>query len=54
MHSAQVLPDGSRIRWVEIAGVEPTLVFVHGLGASSAPTSPLWRRTRPSPGAGHS
>jgi pimeloyl-ACP methyl ester carboxylesterase len=37
MHSAQVLPDGSRIRWVEIAGVEPTLVFVHGLGASSAP-----------------
>ncbi|MFG3437133.1 alpha/beta fold hydrolase [Nonomuraea sp. NPDC047897] len=37
MHSAQVLPDGSRIRWVEIAGVEPARVFVHGLGASSAP-----------------
>nr|WP_101784185.1 alpha/beta hydrolase [Nonomuraea indica] len=37
MHSAQVLPDGSRIRWVEIAGAEPALVFIHGLGASSAP-----------------
>ncbi|OUC82108.1 alpha/beta fold hydrolase [Streptosporangium minutum] len=37
MHSAQVLSDGSCIRWVEIPGVEPALVFVHGLGASSAP-----------------
>jgi pimeloyl-ACP methyl ester carboxylesterase len=37
MLSAEVLPDGSRIRWVELAGVEPTLVFVHGLGASSPP-----------------
>jgi len=37
MLSAEVLPDGSRIRWVELAGDEPALVFVHGLGASSAP-----------------
>jgi pimeloyl-ACP methyl ester carboxylesterase len=37
MLSAQVLPDGSRVRWVEIPGAEPTRVYVHGLGASSAP-----------------
>ena len=37
MHSAQVLPDGSRVRWVEIPGAEPTRVYIHGLGASSAP-----------------
>ncbi|TWD81228.1 pimeloyl-ACP methyl ester carboxylesterase [Kribbella amoyensis] len=35
MQSAEVLPDGSRIRWVELAGDGPPLVFVHGLGASS-------------------
>lgn len=37
MRDAQVLPDGSRIRWVELPGSEPTRVFLHGLGASSAP-----------------
>jgi len=37
MHSAQVLPDGSRLRWAEIPGVSPTRVYLHGLGASSAP-----------------
>jgi pimeloyl-ACP methyl ester carboxylesterase len=35
MHDAVVTPAGSRIRWVEIAGEEPTRVYVHGLGASS-------------------
>ncbi|NUT37256.1 MAG: alpha/beta fold hydrolase [Hamadaea sp.] len=37
MQSAQVLPDGSRLRWVEIPGRAPVRVYVHGLGASSAP-----------------
>lgn len=37
MQSAQVLPDGSRVRWVEIPGAEPTRVYLHGLGASSTP-----------------
>lgn len=37
MHNAPVLPDGSRVRWVEIPGVQPTRVYLHGLGASSAP-----------------
>lgn len=36
MHSAQVAPDGSRIRWVEIPGAQPARVYLHGLGASSA------------------
>ncbi|MFF0312693.1 alpha/beta fold hydrolase [Streptosporangium sp. NPDC004379] len=33
----RVRDDGSRIRWVELPGVEPARVFVHGLGTSSAP-----------------
>lgn len=37
MHSAQVLPDGSCVRWVETPGSHPTRVYLHGLGASSAP-----------------
>ncbi|GIF67418.1 hypothetical protein Ais01nite_54530 [Asanoa ishikariensis] len=37
MHSAPVLPDGSRLRWAELPGAEPTRVYLHGLGASSAP-----------------
>ena len=37
MHSAIVTPDGSRIRWAELPGTEPTRVYLHGLGASSAP-----------------
>ncbi|NRQ38988.1 alpha/beta hydrolase [Nonomuraea sp. NN258] len=37
MRDAQVLPDGSRIRWAEVAGREPVRVYVHGLGASAAP-----------------
>ncbi|MEV0268048.1 alpha/beta fold hydrolase [Hamadaea sp. NPDC050747] len=37
MHSAQVLPDGSRLRWVELPGTQPARVYLHGLGASSAP-----------------
>ncbi|MCP2329212.1 pimeloyl-ACP methyl ester carboxylesterase [Hamadaea flava] len=37
MHSASVLPDGSQLRWAELPGVQPTRVYLHGLGASSAP-----------------
>jgi pimeloyl-ACP methyl ester carboxylesterase len=37
LKSAQVLPDGSAIRYIEIVGRGPGRVFVHGLGASSAP-----------------
>ncbi|MBV1853779.1 alpha/beta fold hydrolase [Catellatospora tritici] len=37
MRDAQVLPDGSRIRWVELPGTDPARVFLHGLGATSAP-----------------
>jgi pimeloyl-ACP methyl ester carboxylesterase len=37
VRSAQVRADGTRIRWVELPGVEPTRVYVHGLGACSAP-----------------
>ncbi|NUR27136.1 MAG: alpha/beta fold hydrolase [Catenulispora sp.] len=36
MRSAQVRPDGSAIRWVELPGSEPARVYVHGLGGSSA------------------
>ncbi|GAA1391044.1 alpha/beta fold hydrolase [Catellatospora chokoriensis] len=35
MRDAVVTTAGSRIRWVEIPGAEPTRVYVHGLGASS-------------------
>ncbi|MBF9133424.1 alpha/beta hydrolase [Plantactinospora sp. S1510] len=37
MRSVKVLPDGSCLRWVEIPGTRPTRVYLHGLGASSAP-----------------
>lgn len=37
MHAAEVRPDGSEIRWVEIAGDGPARVYLHGLGASAAP-----------------
>lgn len=37
MRAAQVRPDGTTIRWVELPGAEPPRVYVHGLGASSAP-----------------
>jgi len=37
MRSTQVLPDGSRIRWTNLPGREPARVYVHGLGAMSAP-----------------
>lgn len=37
MRDAQVLPDGSRIRWAEVSGKAPVRVYVHGLGATAAP-----------------
>ncbi|MFG6193944.1 alpha/beta fold hydrolase [Nonomuraea sp. JJY05] len=37
MHDAVVHPSGARIRWVELPGAEPARVYVHGLGATSAP-----------------
>ncbi|WP_018348832.1 alpha/beta fold hydrolase [Longispora albida] len=39
MRSAQVRPDGSRIRWAELheGAPGPARVYLHGLGASSAP-----------------
>ncbi|MFC4019050.1 alpha/beta fold hydrolase [Micromonospora sp. GCM10011542] len=36
MQAATVGPGGARMRWVETCGVEPTRVYVHGLGAASA------------------
>ncbi|GAA5192426.1 alpha/beta hydrolase [Rugosimonospora acidiphila] len=36
MRGARVRADGTTIRWVELPGREPTRVYVHGLGASSA------------------
>jgi pimeloyl-ACP methyl ester carboxylesterase len=36
MREAAVGPDGARMRWVEIAGVEPARVRVHGAGAQAA------------------
>ena len=35
MRGAQVRPDGTTIRWVELPGIEPTRVYLHGLGATS-------------------
>ncbi|MBP0454446.1 alpha/beta hydrolase [Kitasatospora sp. RG8] len=35
MRQATVTPSGDRIRWVELPGVEPARLFLHGLGASS-------------------
>jgi pimeloyl-ACP methyl ester carboxylesterase len=37
MHDAIVHPSGARMRWVELPGPEPARVYVHGLGATSAP-----------------
>ncbi|GAB2905706.1 alpha/beta fold hydrolase [Nonomuraea fastidiosa] len=37
MHDAIVHPSGARMRWVELPGGEPARVYVHGLGATSAP-----------------
>ena len=37
LHAAEVRPDGSSIRWVELPGAEPARVYLHGLGSSSAP-----------------
>lgn len=37
MHDAIVHPSGARMRWVELPGNEPARVYVHGLGATSAP-----------------
>ncbi|MFI1256180.1 alpha/beta fold hydrolase [Streptomyces netropsis] len=37
MRSATVTADDDRIRWVELPGREPARVYVHGLGATSAP-----------------
>ncbi|WP_327583076.1 alpha/beta hydrolase [Nonomuraea sp. NBC_00507] len=37
MHDAIVHPSGARMRWVELPGAEPARVYVHGLGATSAP-----------------
>ncbi|MFC9731019.1 alpha/beta fold hydrolase [Streptomyces roseolus] len=35
MRTAAVTPRGDLIRWVELPGVEPVRVYVHGLGATS-------------------
>ncbi|WP_049563603.1 alpha/beta fold hydrolase [Nonomuraea sp. SBT364] len=37
MHDAIVHPGGARMRWVETPGAEPARVYLHGLGAASAP-----------------
>ncbi|SEG83096.1 Pimeloyl-ACP methyl ester carboxylesterase [Nonomuraea solani] len=37
MHDAIVHPGGARMRWVELPGAAPARVYVHGLGATSAP-----------------
>ncbi|WP_336204946.1 alpha/beta fold hydrolase [Nonomuraea sp. LPB2021202275-12-8] len=37
MHDAIVHSSGARMRWVELPGEEPARVYVHGLGATSAP-----------------
>ncbi|MEW9548536.1 alpha/beta fold hydrolase [Nonomuraea sp. NPDC050783] len=52
MHDAIVHPSGARMRWVELPGPGPARVYVHGLGATSAPyyagvaTHPLLTRRR--------
>ncbi|UQX01229.1 alpha/beta hydrolase [Streptomyces sp. RerS4] len=35
MHNAVVTPRGDRIRWIELPGVQPSRVYLHGLGATS-------------------
>lgn len=37
MRAAQVRPDGTTIRWVELPGAAPARVYIHGLGSSSPP-----------------
>ncbi|WP_248960369.1 alpha/beta fold hydrolase [Sphaerisporangium perillae] len=37
MHDTQVHASGARMRWIELPGSEPARVYVHGLGAMSAP-----------------
>jgi pimeloyl-ACP methyl ester carboxylesterase len=37
MHDAIVHSSGARMRWVELPGADPARVYVHGLGATSAP-----------------
>ncbi len=37
MRDATVGPGGARMRWVEVSGGEPVWVYLHGLGALSAP-----------------
>ncbi|NUW39024.1 alpha/beta fold hydrolase [Nonomuraea rhodomycinica] len=37
MRDAIVHPSGARMRWVELPGASPAVVYVHGLGAASAP-----------------
>lgn len=37
MRDATVGPGGARMRWVEVPGDEPVRVYLHGLGAMSAP-----------------
>jgi len=37
LHTAEVRPDGSSIRWVEFPGTGRPRVYLHGLGSSSAP-----------------
>ncbi len=36
MHEAKVTLAGDRVRWVELPGIEPARVYLHGLGATSA------------------
>ena len=36
LHSTEVRPDGSAIRWTELPGAEPARVYLHGLGGSSS------------------
>lgn len=49
LHAAEVRPDASSIRWVELPGTEPARVYLHGLGASS---SPYFAEAASSPGLG--
>ncbi|SCL39015.1 Pimeloyl-ACP methyl ester carboxylesterase [Micromonospora rhizosphaerae] len=37
MFATTVGPDGARMRWVEMPGIEPARVYVHGLGATAPP-----------------
>ncbi|MEH0981400.1 alpha/beta fold hydrolase [Micromonospora sp. CPCC 205556] len=37
MREATVGPGGARMRWMELSGGEPARVYLHGLGAMSAP-----------------